>query len=328
MDELHQTCPAVATSEPTVSFGVTSSWPPSLGRFCGPRARGPPVGKGRRPGSPSAPGTEPRDGARHGIGDLSRRRRRPGALRTLGRVEPRAGRPPPHPRRRRRGGCRDAGECGHRSGARRSRVEADPGPVGRDRRQRLSLYAAAAGSPRSDRRWAAPTVEALAGVGVPTAVVEEAIAACRAGLSEQANRILDLASVIGENFELERARGTGKPRRGRTPGTRWTRHRESGLVFELPGAVGRYRFAHALTRDAILAAMGSTRRARLEERVKRGHGTATWPAPRSARADAGVPGRRRPADTRPDPLTSPLPAALSFDARGRPGRVCNRLAPF
>jgi DNA-binding SARP family transcriptional activator len=113
-----------------------------------------------------------------------------------------------------------------------------------------------------------PTVEALAAIGIPIAV-EEAIAACRAGLSEFANRALDLASVVGEEFELGVLEDVGGLDEGELLNALDEASR-AGLAFEVPGMVGRYRFAHALTRDAVLAAMGSTRRARLEERVHRG----------------------------------------------------------
>jgi DNA-binding SARP family transcriptional activator len=113
-----------------------------------------------------------------------------------------------------------------------------------------------------------PTVDALAAVGVPTAV-EEAIGARRAGLSEFANRALDLASVVGEEFELSVLEEAGGLDEGELLNALDESSR-AGLAFEVPGAVGRYRFAHALTRDAVLAALGTTRRARLEERVHRG----------------------------------------------------------
>jgi DNA-binding SARP family transcriptional activator len=118
----------------------------------------------------------------------------------------------------------------------------------------------------SDRR--VPTVEALAAVGVPPAV-REAIAACRTGLSEFTNRALDLASVVGEEFELSVLEEAGGLDEGALLNA-LDEASKAGLAFEVPGAVGRYRFAHALTRDAVLAALGSTRRARLEERLRRG----------------------------------------------------------
>jgi len=116
----------------------------------------------------------------------------------------------------------------------------------------------------------ARTVEALSAIGIPIAV-EEAIAASRAGLSEFANRTLDLASVVGEEFELRVLEHVGVLDEGELLNALDEASR-AGLAFEVPGAVGRYRFAHALTRDAVLAAMGGTRRARLEDRVHHGGG--------------------------------------------------------
>ena len=112
-----------------------------------------------------------------------------------------------------------------------------------------------------------PTVEALAAVGIPIAVVE-GIAARRAGLSELADRTLDLASVVGEEFELTVLEAVVGADEGELLNALDEASR-AGLVFEVPGAVGQYRFTHALTRSAVLAALGSTRRARLEERVIR-----------------------------------------------------------
>jgi predicted ATPase len=113
----------------------------------------------------------------------------------------------------------------------------------------------------------APTVEAFAALGIPPAVAE-AISACRAGLSEFADRALGLAAVVGEEFDLtvlEEAAGLDE---GQLLDALDEAAR-AGLAFEVPGRVGRYRFAHALTRHAVLAALGGTRRARLEERVRR-----------------------------------------------------------
>jgi DNA-binding SARP family transcriptional activator len=117
----------------------------------------------------------------------------------------------------------------------------------------------------SDRRG--PTVEALAAVGIPPAV-EEAIASGRAGLSELANRVLDLASVIGEEFELSVLEEVGGFDEAALLNA-LDEASSASLAFEVPGTVGWYRFTHALTRNAVLAALGGTRRARLEERVRR-----------------------------------------------------------
>ena len=116
------------------------------------------------------------------------------------------------------------------------------------------------------------TVDDLSAVGVPSAVVE-GIAARRAGLSEPAKRTLDLASVIGEEFELSVLEAVGGLDTDEILNALEEASR-AGLAFEVPGTIGRYRFAHALTRDAVLAALGSTRRARLEERI---HGVALRP---------------------------------------------------
>lgn len=112
-----------------------------------------------------------------------------------------------------------------------------------------------------------PTVEALAALGIPPAI-EDAITSCRAGLSEFTNRVLDLASVVGEEFELSVLEEVGGFHEAELLNALDEASR-AGLTFEVSGTVGWYRFAHALTRNAVLAALGGTRRARLEERVRR-----------------------------------------------------------
>jgi DNA-binding SARP family transcriptional activator len=133
----------------------------------------------------------------------------------------------------------------------------------------------------------APTVDTLAAVGVPAAVAE-GIAARRAGLSESANRTLDLASVIGHEFDLRVLEAVGGLDAEEILNA-LDEAAQVGLAVELPGMVGRYRFAHGLTRHAVLAALGATRRARLEDRVLR----ATMPRDDSLNGNGERSGQRR-----------------------------------
>lgn len=132
------------------------------------------------------------------------------------------------------------------------------------------------------------TVEALTALGIPTAVAE-GIAARRAALSESSNRILDLAAVLGEEFQLSVLEALGGLDEGELLDALDEASR-TGLVVEVPAVIGRYRFAHAVTRDAVLAAMGNTRRARLEKRV---HARAAPPQPPVVRGNDHRRGRRR-----------------------------------
>ena len=80
------------------------------------------------------------------------------------------------------------------------------------------------------------------------------------------------------------------------------------------GAGGRYRFAHALTRDAVYGGIGASRRADLHRRaaaaLERVHGLEPGPV---ARRD-----RRPPCESRPGRATASGPS--SWRSKQRPGR--------
>ena len=114
------------------------------------------------------------------------------------------------------------------------------------------------------RQGGSGKVGAADGLGVPTAV-SHLVMARRSRLSEQTDRIVGVASVLGAEFALE------------------TLHRVSdlgtdavldsleeagaaGLVTE-DGVAGRYRFRHRLVRDAVYAQLSQTRRARHHARI-------------------------------------------------------------
>ena len=106
---------------------------------------------------------------------------------------------------------------------------------------------------------------ALTGLGLPEgvkAVIERRLA--RLGLP--AVRAMQIASVIGRDFELDvvelvaDASGDGLAEVFEEPFA-------AGLIEELPGSPGRFRFAHALIREVLYGQLTAVRRARLHRRV-------------------------------------------------------------
>ena len=88
----------------------------------------------------------------------------------------------------------------------------------------------------------------------------------RAGLSQFANRVLEVASVVGVEFSLEVLERAGGAQTEVLLDA-LDEARAAGLVREVAGTVGRYRFAQGLVADAIRDTLGATRRARLHARV-------------------------------------------------------------
>jgi predicted ATPase len=72
--------------------------------------------------------------------------------------------------------------------------------------------------------------------------------------------VLAAAAVLGETFELPEL-GTVSGRDAETLEQTLDEATAAGLIEEI--ATGRHRFAHALTRDAVYAGLGASRRARL-----------------------------------------------------------------
>lgn len=114
--------------------------------------------------------------------------------------------------------------------------------------------------------------EGRLGADVGTAIpipesIREAIGRRLRGLSGECRRVLSLASVFGREFglvALERvADYTGIDRLLAVLDEALA----ARVVEEFPGAVGRLRFGHALTRDALYEEIPATHRARLHRRV-------------------------------------------------------------
>jgi DNA-binding SARP family transcriptional activator len=85
-------------------------------------------------------------------------------------------------------------------------------------------------------------------------------------LSDECNRLLTLASVLGREFDLDALAGASGLQRGAIlevldDGI------EGRVVSEVPGAIGRMRFAHALIRDTAYHRLSRSRRVQLHRQV-------------------------------------------------------------
>lgn len=88
----------------------------------------------------------------------------------------------------------------------------------------------------------------------------------RARLSQPANHVLEVASVIGAEFRLEVLQAAAAAEADALFDA-LEQARAAGLVCEVAGALGHYRFAQGLVADAIRDGLGATRRARLHAQV-------------------------------------------------------------
>ena len=98
-------------------------------------------------------------------------------------------------------------------------------------------------------------------VEVP-ASIQQAVAHRVARLGGQAVALLTAGAVLGPEFDLELAAEVeGLPL---DPALRALEHAvHGGLIVEVPGAPGRFTFAHALVRDTLAGSLTAARRARL-----------------------------------------------------------------
>jgi DNA-binding SARP family transcriptional activator len=107
--------------------------------------------------------------------------------------------------------------------------------------------------------------ETGASLGIP-AGAREVISRRLGSLSEECRSVLVLASVLGREFSLEalarvRGRSQGDVLRALDEAI------EERVVIDVPGAMGRLRFSHALIRDALYDALPAGRRMRLHLEV-------------------------------------------------------------
>ena len=92
--------------------------------------------------------------------------------------------------------------------------------------------------------------------------IQQAVAHRVARLGSQAVALLTAGAVLGPEFDLELAAEVeGLPL---DPALRALEHAvRGGLILEVPGAPGRFTFAHALVRDVLAGSLTAARRARL-----------------------------------------------------------------
>jgi DNA-binding SARP family transcriptional activator len=105
--------------------------------------------------------------------------------------------------------------------------------------------------------------ESTAGVrlAIPQSV-RDVIARRLTHLSEECNRVLVLASVLGREFALAALAGLGGVSEEELLDT-LDRAMAARVVSDVPGAPGRLRFAHVLIRDTLYEGLTSARRVRL-----------------------------------------------------------------
>ncbi len=106
---------------------------------------------------------------------------------------------------------------------------------------------------------------ALKDIAVPDGV-REMIGRRLAGLSDTANRVLGIASAIGLEFRLEVVEGLIDASEEQVLSA-VEEAVAAGLLREVEEDVDRFRFAHALVREAIYENLGATRRTRMHRRI-------------------------------------------------------------
>jgi DNA-binding SARP family transcriptional activator len=114
----------------------------------------------------------------------------------------------------------------------------------------------------AERRLDEPATAPLA---IPQSV-REVIGHRLRHLSDECNRLLALASVLGREFDLDALACVSRLERGAILEL-LDEGMEARVVSEVPGQVGRMRFAHALIRDAAYHGLARSRRIQLHRQV-------------------------------------------------------------
>ena len=114
----------------------------------------------------------------------------------------------------------------------------------------------------AERRLDAPATAPLA---IPQSV-REVIGRRLRHLSDECNRVLALAAVLGREFDLDALAAASGLERGALLEL-LDEAMEARVVSEVPGAIGRVRFAHVLIRDAAYHRLARSRRAQLHRQV-------------------------------------------------------------
>ncbi|MDP9332306.1 MAG: AAA family ATPase [Actinomycetota bacterium] len=112
-----------------------------------------------------------------------------------------------------------------------------------------------------DGRWTA----GLEGIGIPEGI-REVIGRRLSRLSEDVNRALAVAAVIGPTFDLATVEAAGGPG-GDALFDALDEAVQHSLIREVRGTAGRYAFAHALMRSALYEEITTNRKVRMHWKV-------------------------------------------------------------
>ncbi len=116
---------------------------------------------------------------------------------------------------------------------------------------------------QEDGRWV--TTQPIETLGIPEGV-RDVVGQRLSRLSEAANEALALAAVVGTEFELAVLEQAGSVA-GEDLLSAMDEVVAAHLAAEVPGPLGRYRFAHALVRDALYDELSAPRRVLRHARV-------------------------------------------------------------
>jgi class 3 adenylate cyclase len=105
----------------------------------------------------------------------------------------------------------------------------------------------------------------LEDVGLPEGI-REVIGRRLSRLSDAANRALALGAVIGAQFDLSTIEAAGGPA-GDELFDALDEAVQHSIIREVPGSVGRYTFAHALTRSALYEELTTNKRVRMHVQI-------------------------------------------------------------
>jgi class 3 adenylate cyclase/tetratricopeptide (TPR) repeat protein len=105
----------------------------------------------------------------------------------------------------------------------------------------------------------------LAQLAIPEGV-REVVGRRLSRLSEQANRVLGIASVIGRDFDLDLIVRVSELSEAEVLAA-LEEAADARVVSEVPGVLDRYTFAHALVRETLHDELPTSRRVRLHRRV-------------------------------------------------------------
>ena len=116
---------------------------------------------------------------------------------------------------------------------------------------------------RADNGWEVPA--ALGDLAAPDGV-RELVRRRATGLTEGAQRLLAVAALMGREFDLDIVADVADVKEDEVLDA-FEEAAAVGLVAEIPGGAGRYRFGHALIRLALEESISAARRARLHLRI-------------------------------------------------------------